>query len=126
MTTKKETPTGQAYGFFYCGASPQAVKNELPKIRNLVKTPSPLELSLTGTQDLKPGDPRLDALAQEADRAGLNYVVQATYPGQPNRTAANEVAAVLDQGYQSPLYRPKEPFKGAITYREKGRPVFRA
>lgn len=126
MTTKKEDPVGRAYGFFYCNASQPTVERELPKIRKLVKAPSPLELSLTGTKDLKPGDPRLDALAQEADRAGITYSLKATYPGQPNKTAADEAAAVLNQAYQTPLYKPNEPFKGEIVYQEKGRPVFRA
>lgn len=128
MTTKKEATAGRAgraYGFFYCNASPQAVRKELPKIRGLVHTPSPLELSLTGTRDVPPGDKRLDALAREAERAGLNYVVQAAYPGQTNSTAAKEVTPVLDQAYQSPLYNPNEPFKGAVVYQEKGKLIFR-
>lgn len=37
---------GKAYGFFDCEASKEAIESELPEIRNLVQTPSQLELSL--------------------------------------------------------------------------------
>ncbi len=126
MTTQKEAPAGRAYGFFYCSAPPQAVQQELPAIRGLAQTPSPLELSLTDVKSASLGNKKLDALAREADHAGLNYVLQATYPGHTNKTAADEVATVLNQAYQSPLYTKNEPFKGAVVYQEKGRPVFRA
>jgi len=102
MTHKKELDVGRAYGFFYCDASKQEIETELPTIRELVKTPSQLELSLIEGMDHIKGDERLTALAQEAKQDGINYVLQATYPGGTNRDTADEVASILNQAYQSP------------------------
>ena len=121
MTNKKESSVGRAYGFFYYNASKQDIEIELPTIRELVKTPSQLELSLIeGMNNLK-GDERLTALALESEQCGINYVLQATYPNGTNKDTADEVASILNQTYQSPLYQAKEPFKGAVVYEEKGK-----
>ena len=125
MTNKKESSVGRAYGFFYCNASKQEIETELPTIRELVETPSQLELSLIEGMDNLKGDKRLTALAQEAKQDGINYVLQATYPNMTNKDTADEVASILNQAYQSPLYQAKEPFRGAIVYEEKGKYVFR-
>lgn len=116
---------GEAYGFFYCNASKQEIENELPTIRKLVKTPSQLELSLIEGMDNVRGDKRLNALAQEAKGNGINYVLKATQANGTNGETADEVSAILNQAYQSPLYKDKEPFRGAIVYQEKGKYVFR-
>lgn len=125
MAYTKEIDVGRAYGFFYCGASKQEIETELPTIRELVKTPSQLELSLMEGMDNIKGDKGLTALAQEAKQDGINYMLQATYPNGTNKDTADEVASVLNQACQSPLYKAKEPFKGAIVYEEKGKYVFR-
>jgi hypothetical protein len=125
MAHKKESSVGKAYGFFYCNASKQEIKTELPTIRELVKTPSQLELSLTEGMDNLKGDKRLIALAQEAKQDGINYMLQATYPNRTNKDTADEVASILNQAYQSPLYEANAPFKGAVVYEEKGDYVFR-
>ena len=119
MAHKKELDVGRAYGFFDCNASKQEIETELPTIRELVKTPSQLELSLIEGMDNIKGNKRLTALAQEAKQDGINYMLQATYPNGTNRDTADEVASVLNQAYQSPLYKAKEPFKGAIVYEKR-------
>ena len=116
---------GKAYGFFYCNASKQEVETELPTIRKLVKTPSQLELSLIEGMDNIRGNERLTALAQEAKQDGINYMLQASYPNGTNRDTADEVASILSQAYQSPLYKTNAPFNGAIVYEEKGKYIFR-
>jgi hypothetical protein len=117
--------TGKAYAFFYCKASKVEIEAELPTIRELVRTPSKLELSLTEGTDNTQGDEKLKALAQEANQAGLNYMLHATYPNATNKKTADEVAAILNQAYQSPLYADKEEFRGDIVYKEKDEYVFR-
>ncbi len=125
MTHKKEIDIGKAYGFFYCNASKQEIETELPAIRELVKTPSKLELSLIkGMNNIK-GDKRLTALAQEAKQDGINYILQATSPNRTNKNTADEVASILNQAYQSLLYKDGEQFKGGIIYEKKGKYVFR-
>jgi hypothetical protein len=52
-------------------------------------------------------------------------MLQATYPNGTHKDTADEVASILNQAYQSPLYEAKEPFKGAIVYEENGGYVFR-
>ena len=125
MANENESSVGRAYGFFYCNASKQEIETELPTIREMVRTPSQLELSLIEGMDNIRGDKRLTSLAQEAKQSGLNYMLQATYPNGTHKDAADEVACILNQIYQSPLYEAKEPFNGAIVYEEDGEYVFR-
>jgi hypothetical protein len=119
------TKEGKAYGFFHCDASKEAIESELPAIRKLVKTPSKLELSLTEGMDNLKGDSKLKALAQEAKQDGINYVLEATYSNASNKQAADEVAGIINQAYQLPLYKKGEQFKGGIAYEDKGNYVFR-
>ena len=110
----------KAYGFFNCNASKETIEAELPAIRTLVKTPSELELKLIeGTENLK-GDSQLMSLAKEAKDSGIKYVLEATYTGATNKQTANETAAVLNQAYQSPLYKKGEQFCGDIIYKDNG------
>lgn len=111
---------GEAYGFFDCNAPKEEIQAELPIIRKIVNSPSQLEISLVRGMDNIMGDKRLTALAQEAEQKGRNYMLQATYNGT-HKDAADEVASILNQAYQSHLYRAKEKFNGAIAYEEKGK-----
>ena len=116
---------GKAYGFFACNAKKEAIEAELPDIRQMARTPSELELALIeGFNNLK-GDERLMALAEEAREAGNNYVLEATYSDATNRKTADEVAGILNQAYQSPLYEKNEQFSGGIVFEENGKYVFR-
>jgi len=115
---------GRAYGFFYCSASKAEIQSELPNIRELVKTPSKLELSLTDGVDNLKGDSKLMALAQKAKKGGINYVLEATYSNASNKQAADEVAGILNQAYQSPLYKDKEQFRGGVVYKPNSKYSF--
>lgn len=125
MALEKECLVGRAYGFFYCNASKQEIETELPTIRELVRTPSQLELAVIEGMDNVKGDKSLIVLAQEAKQDGINYLLSATVPNGTNRGTADEVAGILNQAYQSPLYDAQEPFKGAVVYEENGEYVFR-
>ena len=136
---KEEKKYGNAYAFFDCRASKEQIEAELPTIRQCVKTPSNLELTLTdgpckfigldvlGKAALagNPVDDQLRAIALEAKESGMRYVLQAKYEGATNRQAADEVASVLNQAYNSPLYGDKAEFRGGIVYQDKGKYIFR-
>ena len=120
-----EDSVGRAYALFYCSASKQEIEAELPVLRRCVRTPSQLELSLIeGMDDLKSAE-KLIALAQEAEQDGMNYVLQATYPGGTNESAADEAVTILNQASQSPLYQLENSFAGRVVYEENGEYFFR-
>ena len=129
LSTKKYAPaqqSGKAYGFFQCDASKKEVESLLPQIRTDAQTPSELELSLVNGMDNVRDDKQLRALAQRANQEdGINYMFQARCPGKTNAQVANEVKDILEQTYQSQLYKKGDKFKGAIVYQEKGEYVFR-
>jgi len=130
---------GRAYAFFDCRASKEQIEAELPTIRQCVKTPSKLELSLTegvckfmGTSILgrkalvgRPIDTQLRDVAKEAKDSGMRYVLEAKYEGATNKQTADEVASVMNQAYQSPLYQKGEQFRGEVVYNERGKYIFR-
>ena len=120
------TKEGKAYGFFYCNASKKAIESELPTIRKMVKTPSDLELVLKEctVQTLSKSVSFLKdyaILRQEK----INYVLEAKYSNASNKQAADEVAGILNQAYQSPLYKDKGQFRAEIAYEDKGDYIFR-
>ena len=128
-----EQKTGKAYAFFDCKASKAHIEATLPDIRDAVQTPGELELSLTEGMDeligfrgaLRLTDPRLSQIAKQAKEANMGYVMQAFYPNATNRKTADELSAILNQAYQSPLYSRDEQFRGEIVYEENGEYVFR-
>jgi len=117
--------TGKAYAFFDCKASKQSIEELLPHIRESVKTPNALELSLMEDIGTLTGDSQLLKIAEEAKDAGIKYVMEATYPDATNHQTADEVASVLNQAYQSQLYERGEQFRGEVVYKEKGSYMFR-
>jgi len=124
---------GEAYAFFDCKAPITQIAQEIPTIRELVKTPRRLELlldervmPLIGNKVLKHVDSELAEIALEADDANIRYVLAARSPQNvTNRQTADELAAILNQAYQSPLYADGEKFRGEIAYKDRGRDVFR-
>jgi hypothetical protein len=122
---EKRVDSGRAYGFFQCDASKEEIEATLPKIRDAVGTPSTLELSLIDDIGNLEGDKRIITLAQEAREAGLNYILQATNPEGTNLETADELALILNQAYQSPLYEAGAPFNGEIVYEMNGEYIFR-
>lgn len=51
--------------------------------------------------------------------------MEAKYPNASNEQTADELAAILNQAYQSPLYQKGEEFIGAIVYKDLNTYVFR-
>ena len=116
---------GIAYAFFDCKASPESIKAELPTLRDRIGTPSELELTLIeGTTKLR-GDMHLWAIAKQADDAGIRYVLRGKHPQTTNEDTAGELAAILNQAYNSPLYQNGEEFRGEIVYNEGNTYIYR-
>jgi hypothetical protein len=116
---------GKAYGFFDCNASKEEIEREIPTIRELVKTPSQLELSLVeGIANLK-GNKKFMTIVKEAEKSRIRYVIEATYPNATNIQTADEVAGVLNQAYNTNLYKAGKEFFGKIIYKDRGRYIFR-
>ena len=90
-------------------------------IRECVKTPNSLELSLINGADTLIGDSQLLQIAKEAKDAGIKYVMEATYPNATNNQTADELASILNQAYQSPLYEKGKAFRGIVVYKERGK-----
>lgn len=116
--------TGKAYGFFNCRASREEIEAELPAFRDLAQTPSELELSLTEGMDELKRVSDLIPIVKKAEKAGMRYAMEATYPNATNKKTADELSAILNQAYQA-LYEKGEEFRGEIAYKEKGEYVFR-
>jgi len=57
--------------------------------------------------------------------SGVRYCLEATYENATNLQTADEVANILNQAYQSPLYKEGEHFRGEVVYEERGIYVFR-
>ncbi len=68
---------------------------------------------------------RLVQIIDIGKESGTKYVMEATYPNSTNKQTADEVASVLNQAYQSPLYQEGEQFKGEIFYEQSGEYLFR-
>jgi hypothetical protein len=116
---------GKAYGFFDCNASKEAIESELPTIREFAQSPLELELALIEGVTSLQGDEKLRALARQAKDEGMRYVLESTCPGRTNRETADEVADILNQTYNTPLYEEGERFNGATVFEEEDRYQFR-
>lgn len=113
---------GKAYGFFRCTASKEAIETEIPAVRHVAQTPSPLELSLHRSGALK-GDPELMKIAREARKNGINYVLEGRCPRYTHEQTAVELGNVVNmlhtesQYEGSKLYGSMKPFYGEIFYK---------
>ena len=122
---------GEAYAFFDCDASITQIAQEIPTIRELVKTPRRLELYLAYLAEgvlplIGSLDCELLEIALDADNADIKYALAARSPPNiTNRQTADELASILYQAYQSPLYENGEQFRGEVVYKERGRYVSR-
>lgn len=116
---------GLAYAFFDCDAAKEDIEGGLPTLREFAQTPNELELTLK--EEIAPKDfiGDLKYIAKDAKRAGIRYQIQAKLPGYDNKRAADEVADILNQAYQSPLYSDKEQFRGKVFYEQSGRYISR-
>ena len=117
--------TSKAYAFFYCGASKVEIEKELPFIRKYVKTSNELELILMKEMDSLIDDSKLLQISREAKEANMRYVMEAKYLNNSNRKTADELASVLNQSYQSCLYKQGEQFRGKIFYKRREKYVSR-
>ena len=122
---------GEAYAFFDCGATLKQIAKEIPYIKELVKAPKNLELYLAKTPVMPmvsdhTKDSELLSIALDAQDANLKYVLAArATPNMSNRQVADELVAVVNQAYQSPLYQDGEGFRGGIFYKENSQYVSR-
>lgn len=123
--TRKSAQVGKAYAFFDCKASKEGIEAILPDIRESVKIPRELELSLMEDFSQLKGDLEILDIARDAKEAGIRYAMQAKYPNATNKKTADELSAILNQAYQSPLYQENEQFRGWILYKDKGQYVER-
>lgn len=57
--------------------------------------------------------------------SGDLYTLRASMPDTPDRAVADELAAIINQMYNSPLYDEGEPFRGIIAFFEDGRYMLR-
>jgi hypothetical protein len=121
---------GEAYAFFDCNASIEQIAEEIPTIRTLAKTPRRLELFLRVNAlpviSYNSFDSELLRICLDAKDADIKYVLAARSP--PNITnlqTADELAAILNQAYQSLLYQEGEQFRGEVVYKDRERYVFR-
>ena len=79
---------------------------------------------MEGTDSLN-GDAELKQIGDEAKEADIKYVMKANYPTGTNLQTADELAGILNQVYQSPLFKEGEEFRGSIFYKEKGNYISR-
>lgn len=71
---------------------------------------------------------RLARLLQRVDigmGSGTKYTIEATLPNATNEKTADELSAILNQAYQSPLYQEGEEFRGEVVFERNGESVFR-
>ncbi len=116
---------GTAYGIFKCNAEKEKIENEFPTVRELVQTPREMELYLSEGMDSLKGDGALVPIAKEARESGMRYVLKAEYPRATNRKTADELAAILNQLYNTSLYSEGEIFYGGIVYKKGRAYIFR-
>ena len=125
MASNKEVRTGEAIGFLDSGDRVDRFKGELSKIERLVNTPSGVHMSFSKNPKGITGDADLKAIGALADQIGLTGVVRASFPGQTNQRAADELAAIGNQAYNSPVYDNGEEFRGEIVYKQGNEYVLR-
>ena len=93
------------------------IESELKPIRELTETPSGLEIALVeGAENLPEGGDK--ELTDRAKGMGLRYAMRGTRQGASDEKTATDIAAILNQAYQSPLFQEKEQFRGEIFYRK--------
>ena len=83
---------GKAYAVFECDAKNGEIEEELACIRSVVGTPSAVRIALWAVE--KPPD---------AGGKGL-FALEVKVPSALNMEASNELAALLNQAYNSPLW----------------------
>jgi hypothetical protein len=65
------------------------------------------------------------ALAQDAKKSGINYVLEAKYEGATNEQAAFELNAIYNLLWASNLYEDGKAPNADIVYEQNGEYLFR-
>ena len=144
-----EQKQGEAYAFIYSSASEDEIRNELPLVRELARTPSSLEFNFykginpkefaQGTEleeiarDAELGELAIDAklgeIAQRAIYRGNNYTMRASLKGATNERTSSELNDIINTLYQSNLretFLKDGEYVGGIVYEKEGVYEFRA
>ena len=114
---------GTAYAFFAGPQDPDKLTDELPYIRQLIRTPDDVDVEVIhGTYS--PSDTALSRIAHSANEAGMKYVMKVILEGEHER-ASDETAVILNQACNSHLYREGEQFRGEIVHPSGRRYAYR-
>ncbi|MBI2124843.1 hypothetical protein HYT92_03560 [Candidatus Pacearchaeota archaeon] len=137
---------GRAYEFFDCKASKEEIESVLPFIRERVRTPSKLEISLKEVKELqrdKETDPDLLYFigknkiypafpsrfkaemrnAKPIKMTDLRYAIEAAYPDATNEETANRLGDVMEGIYFK--YGNNMPFNVAVVAKIGGEYMFK-
>ncbi|MFA5887913.1 MAG: hypothetical protein WC852_04345 [Candidatus Nanoarchaeia archaeon] len=112
--------SGEAYGFLKYGGKIEDILKYIPAVRNSALTPPELSLTIIeGAENLETkSDSGLAELAERAKGANLNYVFKANLPNADNATTAGELGDMINQLYQTPLYKEGQEFFAEIAYKQ--------
>lgn len=117
--------------FFNCKASHKTIKEALRDIRVLVEPPRPT----VNLYEYNPGKPRLHlyeqkrnfnlpgTLRREARERGaleLRFALKATMPQNTSSEAADWLEGIMNQLFQSPVFREGEKFVSGIIHEIDG------
>ncbi|MCX6769555.1 MAG: hypothetical protein NT051_02630 [Candidatus Micrarchaeota archaeon] len=115
-------PVGKARAFFNCSARPSVIRRALKIIKPAIDVPDAVQLKLGTVKKVHARkDPLLSEEKKDAVYFNIKYSLTAAYPGATNETAAGELVAILNQAYQSPLFKDGEKFVGKIFYEKDGK-----
>lgn len=112
-----------AYALFKCDASLDDIVSALPDIRSAVNTPSTMEISVTEGIERVKEIPGLEEVARKAKDVDFNYFIEAYDSNLSNENVANELTAVQNQSYQSPLYQDGDDYIGQVFYKKDDSPT---
>lgn len=90
---------GEAYTVFDCTAETNEIEKEMTFIRQLIKSPETLKITLT---PVKTGN---NIPPAEEKKTGRLYAIIMNIPNATNKETANELATILNQAYQTPLWQ---------------------
>jgi hypothetical protein len=114
---------GEAYGFFDCGAEKERIGSDLHTIRDFAQTPNYLDHHLVNLGMDDPGDvPKY--ISEFVKRYGFKYAIKGKFPGASDGATADEIAHILNQTYQTPLFKDDDSFRGEVVHKDDGKPVF--
>jgi len=116
------TEIGKAYGFFDCDVTKGKIEELLPIVRSYAQTPSDLKHYLVEGMDNLGDVP--DSISEFGKNKGFKYALKAELPNASNKETADEVGHILNQVYQSPLFKDSDPFSGEVVHEDNGKLVF--